>query len=238
LTGCGVVVDVRSGAGKVLVVGKDNSVLNSISTSPLSPGLPYMDIQIPDGYMCEVQGYATMQLYSKFPAYPTPQSSPIKEVVLIKRNQDVSTPQSPNNPKVATTIKASTSEILIRLQISAAGQFSLPYQKDVMRPKITTTEFLSWFLTQSNYCMQSPNNSLIESSLQKPKRLRFTLKDAMPRPKATELVIGDESYFVYMRKYIKGQYEKAKAFCPELREFVILVTVPEWADKENVEEEW
>ena len=231
-------VDVRSGTGKVRVVGKDNLVLNSISTGPLSPGLPYMDIQIPDGYMCEVQGYAAIQLYSKLPAYPTPQSSPINEMILIKRDQDVSAPHSPNNLKVTMTIRASTPDILVRLQILPAGQFSLPYHKDVMHPKITTTEFLSWFLSQSNYCMQSRNSSLINSSLHKPKRLRFTLKDAMPRPKATELVIGDDGYFVYMWKYIKDQFEKAKAFCPELREFVILITVPGWTDKTNVEEEW
>ena len=58
----------------------------------------------------------------------------------------------------------------------------------------------------------------------------------MPMPQATEISAGNEDHFNYMRKDIKVQCEKAKRFMPELKEFVILVTVPGWVSP-NVEEE-
>ena len=72
-----------------------------------------------------------------------------------------------------------------------------------------------------------------------PPHLKFTFKDAMPSPTSTEIARGNEDHFNYMRKDIKIQCEKARKFMSDLREFVILVTVPGWTGASvDEEEEW
>jgi hypothetical protein len=68
--------------------------------------------------------------------------------------------------------------------------------------------------------------------------LKFTFKDAIPAPRATEVLKGNEDHFDYMRKDVKTQCEKAKAYMPDLKEFAILVTVPNWSTPVAGGEEW
>jgi hypothetical protein len=63
LTGCGAVVDMRSGTGRLVILGSDNLPINTIETDPRNTGRPYVDIRIPDGCICEVQGNAVIFLY-------------------------------------------------------------------------------------------------------------------------------------------------------------------------------
>ena len=58
----------------------------------------------------------------------------------------------------------------------------------------------------------------------------------MPTAKVSNIAKGNEDHFNYMRKDIKVQCDRAVLFMPGLKEFVILVTVPQWIEEE--EEEW
>ncbi|KAL5314649.1 hypothetical protein ACEPPN_017292 [Leptodophora sp. 'Broadleaf-Isolate-01'] len=129
----------------------------------------------------------------------------------------------PTNPTTNSNL-----DIKIRVQVDGTGRFSIPFDKSVLRPKVTTTEFFAWFASQSRHSPPHP-----------PHHLKFTFKDAMPVPQATEITAGNEDHFNYMRRDIKAQCEKARSFMPELREFVILVTVPGWVSPGvEEEEEW
>lgn len=101
-----------------------------------------------------------------------------------------------------------------------------------MSPKVTTVEFFNRFYNEINRAVHRPNSASDAPDSHRPNQLAFTLKDAMPIPKPGLLARGDERHFVYMRKYIKDQFEKAKALCPGLKEFVILVTIPGTLEEE------
>jgi hypothetical protein len=66
----------------------------------------------------------------------------------------------------------------------------------------------------------------------------------MPLPKTVEITMGDgEEGLKGLRRDIKSQCEKAREFCPEMREFGVLVTVPGWGTDEGAgegedEEDW
>jgi hypothetical protein len=117
-------------------------------------------------------------------------------------------------------------DIVVRLQKDGKGRFSPSYDKFVLRPKVTIAEFFPWFAKQTGY-----------GGMDGPNFLKFTFKDAMPVPKATEIARGNEDHFSYMRKDIKEQSEKARTFMPDLKEFVVLVTAPGWGSP-GLEEEW
>lgn len=66
----------------------------------------------------------------------------------------------------------------------------------------------------------------------------FRLKDAMPFPKSVFLSKGGDGNFVYIRKFIKEQYNKSMVFCPGMREFVIIITMAGTVDMVELNEEW
>jgi hypothetical protein len=115
---------------------------------------------------------------------------------------------------------------VVRLQKDGKGRFSPSYDKSVLRPKVTIAEFFSWFAKQTGY-----------GGMEGPSLLKFTFKDAMPVPKATEIARCNEDHFSYMRRDIKEQREKARTFMPDFQEFVILVTAPGWGSPPGLEEE-
>ena len=237
LTGCGAVVDMRSGAGRLVICSNDNMAINTISTDPRYTGYPYLDIRIPDGCVCVVQGHTVILLYYHLAPMSTSCSEPVKVATQNFGDQTASTPQQINAP--CPPFPTTSPEILIRIQLTPSGKLSPPYHKDVMHPKVSTTEFFAWFYNEVNRTGVPLVNS--DSDEQRPvqlNQLTFILKDAMPNPKTSFLTRGDEGHFIYMRKYIKDQYEKAKAFCPGLREFVILIKVPKTVDTDVADEEW
>lgn len=61
-----------------------------------------------------------------------------------------------------------------------------------------------------------------------PRVLTFTLKDAMPDRKSRNITLRDEEDFRWMRKFILKHFEKANEFLPGLKEFVVLISDPEW----------
>ncbi|KAH7403234.1 hypothetical protein BKA64DRAFT_444119 [Cadophora sp. MPI-SDFR-AT-0126] len=262
---CAVVVDRMSGKGQVTVSGKGYVTL-AIPTGPDETGSRFKLAMILPKQTCMLHGGAVV-LYFKRADIPPP-SSPGPMIPIIEAddkyagggqppslsyNQGMShaafrddrpppppplsqhsqyqqmlqSQKSQSTSSNPTSISASNVDIIIRVQVDGTGQFSIPFDKSVLRPKVTTTEFFSWFASQSRHSPPHP-----------PRHLKFTFKDAMPTPQATEIVMGNEDHFNYMRKDIKAQCEKAKKFMPELKEFVILVTVPGWAVPDDGEEDW
>ena len=197
----------------VAVTGKGYITLN-VKTRPDEPGEAYQDVTIQPKQTCMLHGEAVVLFYRRRDQQPK-QASP----------QQV--PQFDNPPLRRPSI-ASDVDIVIRLQVDGSGRYSQAFDKSVLRPKISTTDFFSFFAHQSGHCVP-----------QGPPYLKFTFKDAMPTPTSTEIVRGNEDHFNYMRKDIKMQCEKAKKYMMDLKEFVILVTVPGWTSPNvDEEEEW
>jgi hypothetical protein len=215
---CGAFVDRNSGKGLVTVTGK-GFITQNVTTGPDETGDRYKEINIQAKQTCMLYGDAVV-LYYKRRSFGSPQQS----VQPSHQNQRKS--QSAGSDSVPIVSTPSPVEIGVRLQIDGTGKFSAPFDKSVLRPRVNITEFFSWFSTQTRRC--GPHG---------PPCLKFTFKDAMPAPKATEVSRGNEDHFNYMRKDIKAQCEKAKAYMPNLKEFVILVTVPNWSTPKGEEEE-
>jgi hypothetical protein len=215
---CGAFVDRNSGKGLVTVTGK-GFITQNVTTGPDETGDRYKEINIQAKQTCMLHGDAVV-LYYKRRSFGAPQQS------VQPSHQNQQKPQSVGLDTTSTAGTPSPIEIIVRLQIDGTGKFSAPFDKSVLRPKVNTTEFFSWFSTQTR--RGGPHG---------PPCLKFTFKDAMPSPKATEVSRGNEDHFNYMRKDIKAQCEKAKAYMPDLKEFVILVTVPNWSTPKGEEEE-
>jgi hypothetical protein len=216
---CGAIVDKNSGKGLVAVTGK-GFITQNVITGQNETGDGYQEIIIQAKQTCMIHGDAIVLYYKR----RTPASVPHS----LQLNPKPETPQSTNSNTSTKAYTTSSVEIITRLQIDGTGKFSAPFDKSVLRPKVNTKEFFSWFSTQTG--CGGPHG---------PPCLKFTFKDAMPVPKATEVMRGNEDHFNYMRKDVKTQYEKAKAYMPDLKEFVILVTVPGWlTPKEEEEEDW
>ena len=226
----------RSGAGKLVILSGDDLPINTILTDPQYTGHPFIDLRIQDGYVCEIHGYTAILLYSRLVSRPTPLEEPVKETTQKLRDHTASTLQI--NNLLRSPFTALAPEILIRIQLTPSGKFSPPYHKDVMRPKVSTTEFFTWFYNEVSRTGVPFNSGSDVPGPTQLNQLSFTLKDAMPIPRTGFLTRGDEIQFMYMQKYIMEQYEKARAFCPGLREFVILFKVPGTVDADVAGGEW
>ena len=119
-------------------------------------------------------------------------------------------------------------DIIIRLQKNTRGIFSSAYDRDVIYPRVTSAKFFAWFGDQTGY--GGPSG---------PAELKFTFVNALPEPIVNIIGMGNEGHFGYMRQDIKVQYEKALSYMPDMKEFTILVTAPNWVPFElEYEEEW
>jgi hypothetical protein len=239
LIGFGVVIDIRSGIGKVSIKSIDNIAICSVLTSPSSHGERYIRFDIADGHMCELQGHVVVLFYSRNATHslPGPGSQPIVANQSLPQIEEIHRSQSLSYSEAVGPTTSPMPEIIVRLQISPGGKFSRPYSNFVLRPKLTTADFFAWFCSETNFSGPVPRSSRHHSSAQSPVRLLFNLKDAMPYPRATEIGLGNEECFTYLRKDILAQCEKASGFCPEMREFAILVKVPGWVELHSPRED-
>lgn len=225
MVGCGAIIDMRSGIGTIVIPGTNNSGPTTITTGPQTTGHPYVDVRIPDGGVCEIRGYAALLLYCHAVPNPPPpvRLSPVR-------------PREIRASELSAT--RSTLEVQVRIQITTSGKFSLPYHKDILRASVTSEEFFDWFQNELNNVRRSNPAQNNKPAPRLANQLCFTLKDAMPVPKAGILCRGDDALFTHMRKYIKAQYEKTKVFCPGLKEFGILVSVPGELLPDASDDEW
>jgi hypothetical protein len=113
-------------------------------------------------------------------------------------------------------------EIVIRVQTDGAGKVSTRHSKWVLRPEITTTDFFAWFAHQTG-----------RGGSEGPPSLRFTFKDAMPTPTSSTIAQANEDHFDLMKRDLKTQFEKAREFVPNLKEFLVVVTDPGWVSEEE-----
>lgn len=109
-------------------------------------------------------------------------------------------------------------QIVVRIQENVHCRFSRPYSRHVLLSEGTTVDFFAWFARCTGY--NNPSG---------PPELKFTWKDALPKPEYARIKRGDEKHFQFMKAEIEPLLERAKALMPELIEFTILVTVPGWA---------
>jgi len=128
-----------------------------------------------------------------------------------------------------TSSPSPTTEVIIRLQKDEQGRFGPAHPKTVLNPKITNAQFFAWFAGVTRHGL--PDG---------PPQLRFTFKDAMPVPKVNVIAQGNEEHFTYMRKDIRAEFDRATAYMPGMREFVVLVSAPDWGPgaAESDEDNW
>lgn len=251
----GAIVDKMSNKGFVSITGKGYATLN-VWTGPGEAGDRYQRVNIHHKQSCMLHGGAVVLYYKRRGASepatkPRSRSSDMKAPSLGDplparatstyrdgmtgdtsiRHEKSSIANTPGPLSTEILERSSTSidppaevDIVIRIQIEKSGKFSPPYDKSFLRPSISVAEFFSWFASTSGHANL-------------PAALKFTFKDAMPAPTSTQISRGNEDHFKYMRKDIKTQCAKSKAFMPELKEFVVLITVPGW-EETSIEEDW
>ncbi|CAL3972334.1 unnamed protein product [Diplocarpon coronariae] len=232
---CGVIIDRRSGKGMLTLTGK-GYITQNIATGPNEAGDRFRDIAIQTEQTCTLHGGAAVLYYRETESTFRPPVSRshmprdrigerVKEhlapAIFLSENSEPCPLQESQlcNP-------SSTIDIIIRIQIDGKGKFSAPFDKIVLRPKLKTTDFFSWFAQLTRHSLPRGPDSL-----------KFTFKDAMPGPSATEVERGNEDHFNYMRKYIKTICERARHYMPDMIEFGVLVTDPGWVDEKGEEEE-
>ena len=66
--------------------------------------------------------------------------------------------------------------------------------------------------------------------------LRFDFKDALPA-KSSVVAAGNEDHFDLMVHDIKRKFDRAKEFAPDMNEFCIVVTDPQWDSGDEDEDE-
>jgi hypothetical protein len=115
-----------------------------------------------------------------------------------------------------------TPEISVRLQTDGAGRVSDSYSKWVLRPGITSSDFFAWFASQTGRGGDGG-----------PPSLRFTFKDAMPCPMSSMITQVNEDHFNLMKREFRTQFERARKYVPNLKEFVVFVTDPGWVLEED-----
>lgn len=198
---CGVVVDKASGKGKVTLSGSGYRTVVVLTDYDPSKKDRYEYLDIRSKQTCMLHGAA--------------------RVLFIQRWRAINSPTTTSNlpilsPGGAHIFTKGAMEIVIRLQIDALGRYSPPFDKSVLQSNVTLAQFFAWFKNASGCACPGPS------------LLKFACKDAMPEAVSTEIKIGEEEQFNAMREDIGIQYEKAKTFMPELKEFVVLVSAPQW----------
>jgi hypothetical protein len=55
----------------------------------------------------------------------------------------------------------------------------------------------------------------------------------MPAPTSSTIAQANEDNFNLMKRDLKAQFEKAKEFVPNLKEFLVVVTDPGWVSEDE-----
>jgi hypothetical protein len=214
----------------------------------------YTELMMQEGQTCIIQGSSTVFYYSEGKRdvlsnqaegqrRPLPNQAPGIQPTR-QRTQETPVPAPPRTalpttPKTqapslqgqrgrTTVPPPPAAEIQVRLQKDAAGHFTAPHDFAFFAT-ITTMELLfDWFARRTGH--GGPFG---------PEKLRVTLKDAMPVAKYYDLErdYGGAAFanaeFQRMKEDIVNEYEKTKAFMPDLKEFAVLVVDPFWVEGER-----
>lgn len=137
-----------------------------------------------------------------------PQQPPVQDVPPARAKPDNSTP--------------STAQISIRIQVDGQGRLSRRYDKSTLNPRITSSRFFAWFAQETGRAA--------------PGKLRFDFKDALPA-KSSVIAACNDDHFDLMVRDIRRKFERAVEFVPNMSEFCIVVTDPQWDSGEEDEDE-
>ena len=110
-------------------------------------------------------------------------------------------------------ITSATANIVIRIQIDGHGHLSHSYDKSTLNARVTSARFFAWFAQETGRTSSG--------------KLRFDFKDSLPA-RSSVIVVGNDDHFDLMVRDIRRKFERAKEFVPDLSEFCIVVTDPEW----------
>jgi hypothetical protein len=149
------------------------------------------------------------------PSNPDPQRQP--------QQQSAQLP-APNCTKIDnnTASMATTTKIVIRIQIDGHGRLSRSYDKSTLNTRITSSRFFAWFAQETGHTSSG--------------KLRFDFKDALPA-KSSVIVAGNGDHFDLMVHDIKRKFDRAKEYAPDMNEFCIVVTDPQWNSRDEDEDE-
>lgn len=246
------IVDKNSEMGLVQITER-GSIVQQVNTGQDVYLDQYTELTMREGQICIIHGSSTVFYYreGKSDAWsnrvegqrkPLPNQAPKQSTR--QRTQETSVPAPsrhplPTMPKTqapslqgqreqATVPPPPAAEIQVRLQKDAAGHFTAPHDFAFFAT-ITTMELLfDWFARRTGH--GGPFG---------PERLRVTLKDAMPVAKYYDLERGyggaefANAELERMKEDIMNEYEKTKAFMPDLKEFAVLVVDPFWVEGER-----
>jgi hypothetical protein len=116
----------------------------------------------------------------------------------------------------------SAAKIVVRVQIDGHGRLSRSYDKSALNTRTTNARFFAWFAQETGH---APAGTL-----------RFDFKDALPA-KSSVVAAGNEDHFDLMVHDIKRKFDRAKEFAPDMNEFCIVVTDPQWDSGDEDEDE-
>jgi hypothetical protein len=199
-------------------IPSSNNVLPTLSQEPLRQS---------DGTSVHNPEYQTER--------PTPQNQPLDNAtptasgVRLTKTQGTN-PPSPQNQESKPALQdvlpsptPPTPKIVIRIQVSASGQLSNAYPHTVLSARTKCSKFFSWFEQETNRQCSG--------------KLKFDFKDALPA-KSSVVERSNEDHFELMVGDIKRKFARAVKLAPDLKEFCIVVTDPEWEEeREDADED-
>jgi hypothetical protein len=218
-----VIVDKNSAMGIVVITERGYTVEQADTGQDVYMD-QYTELTLSDGQACVIHGSSTV-LYYKVEPQTSVQSqekwNPPPGTALPSQAPQTSQPYTGEDAqRDQPLIPPPTTEIKFRIQIDNQGHFSASHPFSVLYTSDDVDYFFSWFGKHTSH---------------RPRRLRFTLKDAMPDAKVYQIVNGHSQAFQQMRGEVLRESEKAKGFMPDLKEFWLLVADPEW--REGMEDE-
>ncbi|KFY30683.1 hypothetical protein V493_01747 [Pseudogymnoascus sp. VKM F-4281 (FW-2241)] len=119
-------------------------------------------------------------------------------------------------PQIPIQVSSSV-EVLVRIQVTPEGNFSVPYHLHSISAMRTVEDFFLWFSSKARYKQFS--------SLQ---TLSFCFKDAAPSPIIKSIERGNAQQFEDMKGDIQRRCYDTLAYMPRMKDFTILVVVPGW----------
>jgi hypothetical protein len=159
----------------VTITGK-GFITQNITTGPDETGQRYQEIIIQPKQTCIIQGDAVVLYYKRRTVGPPPQASPPQ----ITRSKD---------SDISSTGCASPVEIVVRLHW-APGRWIRKIQlpiRQISSPAKSHNYGILLLVLNANH---------MERFSHSPPCLKFTFKDAMPSPKATEVSRGNEDHLI------------------------------------------
>jgi len=190
----------QSSTSRSLTPDTINSHRGPSNTTPSSMTIPNKN-NMPDGNITDFDDHL---MATHATSNQNPQRQPQQQTTEL---------QTLNNNNIDNS-NSSTAKIVIRIQTDGHGKLSRSYDKSVLNARTTSERFFTWFEHETGGFTCSG-------------RLKFEFKDALPT-KSSVIARDNDDHFELMVHDIKRKFERAKEYMPDMNEFCIVVTDPEW----------